>query len=118
MPGVMVAVAGGDAGGSDAGVIGNPVAASIAGAGSVNPDSAILELELKRCLQVTWVANNRGDRSDLRRANRGVRVTELWMVEEIECLRAELAALRGSRHPRVRQSRRRSRLPTRPWRPA
>jgi len=60
------------------------------GAGSVNPDSAILELELKRCLQVTWVASNRGDRSDLRRANRGVRVTELWMVEDIECLKPEL----------------------------
>ena len=60
------------------------------GAGSVNPDSAILELELKRCLQVTWVANNRGDRSDLRRADRGVRVTELWMVEDIERLKPEL----------------------------
>ena len=60
------------------------------GAGSVNPDPAILELELKRCLQVTWVASNRGDRSDLRRANRGVRVTELWMVEDIECLKPEL----------------------------
>ena len=60
------------------------------GTGSVNSDSAILELELKRCLQVTWVANNRGDRPDLRRADRGVRVTELWMVEDVERLKPEL----------------------------